>query len=78
MLATAKQKKQFRDLVGTGAAHGVNIALGELDKDGLDKLLGNGDELRAAVIETVTKKARELSISNQFANEEVSSSYAYP
>jgi len=78
MLATAKQKKQFRDLVGTGAAHGVNIALGELDKDGLDKLLGNGDELRAAVIETVTKKARELSISNQFANEEVSSTYVYP
>jgi len=78
MNTLSQQKKQLRQLVGTGTAHGVNIALGELDKDGLDKLLENGDELRAAVIQTITTKARELSHSNQFASEEVSSSYAYP
>ncbi len=78
MTAIASQKKQLRDLVGSGAAHGVNIALGELDNDGLIKLLDNGDELRAAVIQTITSKAKELSVSNQFANEEVRSGYEYP
>jgi hypothetical protein len=77
MLATAKQKKQLRDLVGTGAAHGVNIALGETDREGLDKALDHSDEIRAAVIQTVTSKIREFSVSNQFANEEVSSKYGY-
>lgn len=78
MNTLSQQKKQLRQLVGTGAAHGVNIALGELDEGGLDKLLEKGDELRAAVIQTITTRARELSRSNQFASEEVSSSYTYP
>ena len=77
MTATRAQKKRLRDLVGTGSAHGVNIALGEIDGEGLERALDNGDELRVAVIQTITSKLRELSIPNEFADEEVVSSYGY-
>ena len=77
-LTLANKKKQIRILFGSGVAHGINIALGELDESALDELLDNGDTARARVIEVVTKTARELSVTNQFANEEVSSNYAYP
>jgi hypothetical protein len=49
-----------------------------MDKDGLQKLLERGDELKAATITTLVAKARELSINNQYANEEVKSNYGYP
>lgn len=80
MTTIAQQKKQLRDFVGTGAAHAVNMILGEIGQDGisLDRLLGNGDELRAHVIQSVTAKARQLWVSNQFASEEASSNYTYP
>lgn len=78
VLTLADKKKQIRALFGTGVAHGINIALGELDEAALDELLDNGDTARARVIEVVTKTARELSVTNQFADEEVSSNYAYP
>ncbi len=77
MSKVASQKKRLRVLVGTGAAHGVNIALSELDEAGLDKVVEHGDEIRAAVIQTITTKARELSVSGQFRDEEVKSSYGY-
>lgn len=77
MNTLSQQRKQLRQLVGTGAAHGVNIAMSELSEEGFEKLLENGDELRAAVIQTITTKARELSLSNQFAGEEVASNYGY-
>jgi hypothetical protein len=79
MATNAQKKKRLRDLVGSGTAHGVNIALQELDGNerGLDKLLDNGDELRAAVIQIITSKARELSVSDRFKDEEVGSKYGY-
>jgi hypothetical protein len=49
-----------------------------MDKDGLQKLLEHGDELKTATITTLVAKARELSISNQYVNEEVKSNYGYP
>lgn len=80
MKTIAQQKKQLRDLVGDGAASAVNMVLREIGKDqaSLDRLLANGDELRAAVVETVTKKSRELWAPNQFATEEVDSACGYP
>ena len=48
---TAQLKKQVRQAVGTGAAHAVNIAFGEIGDDGLVRLTENLDELRAAVVE---------------------------
>lgn len=57
------------------------IAEGILDKDGIQKLIENGDEFQARIITAI----KELSVSNQpacpvggFADEEVQSSYAYP
>lgn len=42
--------------------------------DGQKKLIENGDEFQARIITGI----KELSVSNQFADEEVQSSYAYP
>src|SRR3990167_4182144 len=50
------------------------IAEGFLDKDGIQKLIENGDEFQAHIITGI----KDISASNQFADEEVKSSYAYP
>jgi hypothetical protein len=68
---TAEQKKQYRRLVedaGDKALKEVN-----LDKDGLQKLIENGGEFQVCIITAI----RELSVSNQYADEEVESSYGY-
>jgi hypothetical protein len=44
-----------------------------LDKDGAQKFLANGDECQKRMMATV----RELSVPNEFADEEVESSYGY-
>jgi len=65
-----KQVKRFsEDAIDRAIADGL---LG--DKDGTQKLIENGDEFQARIITAI----RELSVSNQFADEEVSSSYTYP
>ncbi len=71
-LITSGQQKQYKRFVEDAA----DKALAEvgLDKDGLQKLIENGDEFQATIVAAV----RELSVSNQFADEEVESSYAYP
>ena len=64
-----KQVKQFaEDAVDRAIAEGL------LGKDGIQKLIENGDEFQARIITGI----KELSVSNQFADEEVESSYAYP
>ena len=68
---TAEQKKQYRRLIedaGDKALKEVN-----LDKDGLQKLIENGGEFQARIIAGI----RELSVNNQYADEEVESSYGY-
>jgi len=69
---TDGQKKQYLRFVEDAALR----ALGEigLDKDGIEKLIENGDEFQARIIAGI----KELAVSNQFAGEEVRSSYAYP
>lgn len=68
---TSGQTKQYKRFVEDAA----DKALAEvgLDKDGLQKLIENGDEFQACIIAGI----RELSVSNQFADEEVESSYGY-
>lgn len=69
---TDGQRKQYKRFVEDAA----DKALAEvgLDKDGIQKLIENGDEFQTRIITGI----KELSVSNQFADEEVQSSYAYP
>lgn len=71
-LITAGQKKQYLRFVEDAAEKALKEV--GLDKDGIQKLIENGDEFQARIIAGI----RELSVSNQFADEEVESSYAYP
>ncbi len=68
---TSGQTKQYKRFVEDAA----DKALAEvgLDKDGLQKLIENGDEFQTRIITGI----RELSVSNQFADEEVKSEYGY-
>ncbi len=68
---TSGQTKQYKRFVEDAA----DKALAEvgLDKDGLQKLIENGDEFQSRIIAGI----RELSVSNQFADEEVKSIYGY-
>lgn len=69
---TDGQKKQVKRFAEDAVDRA--IAEGLLDKDGIQKLIENGDEFQARIITGI----KELSVSNQFAEEEVESSYAYP
>lgn len=68
---TAGQKKQYKRFVDD-AADKV-LAEAGIDKDGLQKLIENGDDFQSRIMTAV----RELSVSNRFADEEVSSRYGY-
>lgn len=64
----AKQVKRFsEDAVDRAIAEGI------LDKDGLQRLIENGDEFQSYIIDGI----RKLSLSNQYVDEEVESSYGY-
>ncbi len=69
---TDGQRKQYRRFVED--AGDKALAEVQLDKDGLQNLIENGDEFQSRIMTAV----RELSMSNQFADEEISSSYTYP
>ncbi len=68
---TSGQRKQYFRFAEDAAER----ALGEvsLDKDGLQKLIENGDEFQADIVASI----RKHSVSNQFADEEVESRYGY-
>ena len=69
---TDGQKKQIKRL--TEDALDRAIAEGLLDKDNAQKLIGNGDEFQADIVDSIGKR----SVSNRFVNEEIESNYAYP
>ncbi len=69
---TAGQQKQYKRFVEDAGDKALTDV--QLDKDGLQKLIENGDEFQSRIVTAI----RELSVSNQFADEEVSSSYTYP
>jgi len=68
---TSGQTKQYKRFVEDAA----DKALTEvgLDKDGLQKLIANGGEFQADIVASIKKH----SVLNQFADEEVKSSYGY-
>jgi len=68
---TQGQAKQVKRL--TEDAVDRAIAEGILDKDGLQRLIENGDELQADIVASI----RRLSLSNQYADEEEESNYGY-
>ncbi|MBI5222322.1 MAG: hypothetical protein HY980_02385 [Candidatus Magasanikbacteria bacterium] len=69
---TSGQRKQYLRFVEDAAERALKETA--LDKDGIQKLIENGDEFQSRIITAI----RELSVSNRFADEEVQSSYAYP
>lgn len=69
---TDGQKKQYLRFVEDAAERALKETA--LDKDGIQKLIENGAEFQARIVTGI----KELSVSNQFADEEVKSSYAYP
>jgi hypothetical protein len=68
---TAGQKKQYRRFGEDALEKALTEA--SLDKDGIQKLIERGDEFQADVVASI----RKLSVSNQFAGEEIESSYGY-
>lgn len=68
--ARDSQKKQVRHF----AEHAVERALKKLGKDAVQALIGRGGEFQADIEASIAR----LSVSNRFANEEVSSTYGYP
>lgn len=77
---TSGQEKQFHRLGEDAAQHGTELALKKvpLDTDGMQMVLSHGDEIRAAVAEVIVAKTKEFSVTNQFKDEEVTSSCDYP
>ena len=69
---TPGQQKQYLRFVEDAAERALKDT--GLDKDNIQKLIENGDEFQARIVTGI----KELSMSNQFADEEVRSSYAYP
>lgn len=69
---TDGQRKQYKRFVEDAADKA--LAEAGLDKDGIQKLIENGDKFQSRIMTGI----RELSVLNQFADEEVQSSYAYP
>lgn len=77
---TEGQEKQLKRLLEDGAPRAYALILKKLDpdKDGMDRLLGNGDEIINAIVDAGLKKAREFITPDQYADEEVESEYRYP
>lgn len=71
-LITDGQNKQIRRFIEDAFDRAIKDGL--LDKERMQKLIENGNEFQAHIIAGI----KELSIPNQFADEEVSSNYTYP
>lgn len=78
--ATEGQKKQIVQVVTDTTRKAVAEAVekADLTKEGAQHVLGNGDEVVAAVLAAAVAAIKNLSIPNQFADEERASSYGYP
>ena len=77
---TSGQETKYRRLVEDAAKKAVDLVLdkNETDQAGWQRLLEHGDELCHSITETIVDRTRELSLSDQYANEEVESTYVYP
>lgn len=69
---TSGQEKQYKRFVEDAAERALREA--GLDKDGIQQLISKGGAFQADIAASI----RKLSVPNQYADEEVKSSYAYP
>lgn len=76
---TSGQQVQYRQVVEAAAKHGITLAYDkvEADQDGWQRVIESGDELKAAIAEVIVAKTRQLSVTNEFLDEEVESNYRY-
>lgn len=70
---TDGQRKQIRRFLADTNERILKEIVAGLDKDGAQKFLSNGDVYQSRVM----AMARELSVPNEFADEEVESTYGY-
>jgi len=76
---TDGQRKQYLRFVEDATQKGAKLALEQvpIDKEGFQKLIERGDEFNSAIAALIVAKTRELSVFNEFINEEVESNYGY-
>lgn len=76
---TEGQEKQYKRFIEDAAGKAAGLALEKVnpDKDGIQRVFERGDELGSAISEVVVAKTQELSVGNQFADEEAESNYGY-
>lgn len=77
---TDGQKVQYERVIDDATKRAKELVSKKVlaDTDGWQRVLESGDELQNVIIDAIVSKTLELSRTNQFANEEVRSSYAYP
>lgn len=79
--ATEGQKKQnsrFLEDAFQAFKTKLETMFGELDTKNAQRFLGNGDEFKADTLKAILDSFGRLSVSDQYKDEEVDSSYAYP
>lgn len=76
---TKDQETQLDRLVDDAVKSGKELLRKKVnpDLDGLQRLIERGGEFQDAIIDAMLAKARELTVSNQYADQEVESNYGY-
>lgn len=76
---TEDQERQLRQMAEAITVSGVKLALEKVnpDREGLQRLLGQGDEIKSAMADFWLNQLRYRAVTNQYADEEVESSYRY-
>lgn len=76
---TEDQEKQLRRMFEDLAKSAAELALKKVnpDRDGLQRLLGQGDEVGSEFNDFVIAQLQKRTVTNQFADEEVASKYGY-
>lgn len=77
---TEGQEKTLKRQLQDGADRLYDLILKKLnpDREGMERLKGNGDELIDAIVDAGLEKARIFATPDQYSDEEVESSYEYP
>lgn len=78
--ATDEQWKQIKRVIEDGSAKAADIVRKRvsLNKTDAQVIIMNGDILQNVAIDAIIAKIEDLTVSDQYADEEVDSSYTYP
>lgn len=79
-VATDGQWKQIKRVIEDSASKAVDIIRKKfpIDQNSAQVILMSGDQIQSSVVDTIIAKFRELTATNQFADEVVESKYIYP